>query len=452
MKKEEKPKMFSLEWFKSKLKPKKEIIKVSEYLETLQSPFKYKNIKLVNDNLTVVLEDGKVMSKLYSDIVEYEKIINCKTIQQFNKIFYTEPEKDLVENADKLSPEETNNGFELLKQLNDFIVKDNVVTFKETNRTVPTLLVNKFIEIINELKVNIGFENIQTFLNINTKYQAHKNFFLWCCLNPRAEIADNLYTFLENNSFNITKQGFIVALRNVVTVSENTELVNTISSVYHKVRTIWRKHTYKYFMFQNKETKEYSISLKKDCSDKLTLIGNLKELYDNLPEMDENRYTDAHTSTFDIRIGKVVSMPKEDCNWNTLNCSGHAGLHFTSKEINYVGCGDQSIIMLINPMKIVGIGEKKGRCYEYLPIMAVSTEESTTILQNLDFDTLEIEENYAISELENLKEHVKQGFVAEANKHEFNLPTITTTEISNIINSLNDMKKEIKSRVVKLKK
>ena len=293
-------------------------------------------------------------------------------------------------------------------------------------------------------------DDLQNQLNKNSKYQAYKNFFLWCCLNPRAEVSDSLYNFIEKNSFNITKQGFIVALRNVVTVSENTELVNAISSVYHKVKTIWRKHTYKYFMFQNKKTLEYTISLKKDCSDKLALIGNLKELYDNLPKMKENRYTDDYTKTFDIRIGQVVNMPKEDCEWSLADCQ-KAGLHFCSKAIEYVGCGDQSVIMLINPMKIVGIGDKKGRCYEYLPIMAVSREESTTILQNLDFDTLEIEEDYAVKELENLKEEVKKGFIAEVSKHQFNLPTITTSEISNIVNSLNDMKKSIDNRVQKIK-
>lgn len=440
------PKMFSLEWFKSKLKTKKTIDKVIEYNQSLV--FKFRNIKLVNDNLTVVLEDGRVITKLYSDKTEYEKVQKCKTISEFNKIIYSKQVEEIVLKKD---PSMVSNGFEMLKFATDFIVENNVVTFKETNRTVPSLLVDKFIDIINEQTSNKTFEDLQTELNKNTKYKAYKNFFLWCCLNPRAEVANSLYSFIEKNSFNITKQGFIVALRNVVTVSKNTELVNTISSVTHKVKAIWRKKPEKYFMFQNKTTLEYFISLKKDCSEKLTLIGNLKELYDNLPKMKENRYTDAYTHTFDIRIGQVVNMPKEDCSWSLADCN-EKGLHFCSKEINYVGCGDQSVIMLINPMKIVGIGNKKGRCYEYLPIMAVSREESTTILQNLDFDTLQIEEEYAIKELENLKEEVKNGFIAEVNKHEFNLPTITTSEISNIVSSLNNMKDEIKSRVVKIKK
>jgi hypothetical protein len=101
-------------------------------------------------------------------------------------------------------------------------------------------------------------------------------------------------------------------------------------------------------------------------------------------------------------------------------------------------------------MKVVGIGELKGRCYEYLPIMTVPTEESTTILHDLDFDTLELDEDYAIRELENLAEKAKDGFVAEASKYDFNIPAISMKEIQGIVASLNDMKKEISKRVVNI--
>jgi hypothetical protein len=45
-------------------------------------------------------------------------------------------------------------------------------------------------------------------------------------------VANDLYDFLARNSFRITKQGFFVALRNVVTVNENgvndTDLVKLL--------------------------------------------------------------------------------------------------------------------------------------------------------------------------------------------------------------------------------
>ena len=98
-------------------------------------------------------------------------------------------------------------------------------------------------------------------------------------------------------------------------------------------------------------------------------------------------------------------------------------------------------------MKVVGIGTSKGRCYEYLPIMTVPREEATTLLHDLDFDTLELDEAYAIRELESLTERTKDGFVAETTKYSFNLPAISTREIDTIVESLSKMKDVISNRV-----
>jgi hypothetical protein len=287
---------------------------------------------------------------------------------------------------------------------------------------------------------------------------------MWCCLNPRAEVANDLYDFLNKNSFRITKQGFFVALRNVVTLRGSVELVQFVSNAYNKVKAVWKKSPDNYTVFlENCEYKlvhysdlyetieEYDDETDESYEDEIAVnhgekIGNLTELYLDLPNRHENRFTDAHTRTFDIRVGQVVNMPPQECNWSTADCA-HAGLHFTADEINYVGCGDQSVLILINPMKVVGIGEAKGRCYEYLPIMTVSREESTEILHDLDFDTLELDEAFAIHELENLAERVKGGFVIEATKHQFNIPAMTHSQIENIVASLEEMKYSISNRV-----
>jgi hypothetical protein len=137
----------------------------------------------------------------------------------------------------------------------------------------------------------------------------------------------------------------------------------------------------------------------------------------------------------------------DKCRWNTDDC-GAEGLHFTSDEIHYVGCGDTSVIVLINPMKVVGIGESKGRCYEYLPIMTVAREEATEILHDLEFDTLELDESYAVRELEDLATKARDGFIAENKKYDFNLPALSAAEMYNIVRSLDEMKYEISKRIV----
>jgi hypothetical protein len=337
-----------------------------------------------------------------------------------------------------------------------------------------------------ELQVRAQEPHDSVKLNQDDEYQSLKRFFMWCCLNPRAEVAHELYRFLTENSFRITKQGFFVALRNVVTLHGSNELVQFVSNTYNKVKAVWKKSPDNYHVFlengeyvlvhaddiyeeveracdlcnedgeiYDEEYEEYENcyecdgdgvifeSVKKQAGQDL---GTLTALYLDLPNRAENRFTDDWTKTFDIRIGKPVTMPMSDCNWSTQDCAA-AGLHFTADQIHYVGCGDQSVLVLINPMKVVGIGEHKGRCYEYLPIMTVPREEATTILHDLDFDTLALDEHYVVSELENLTETVQSNFAAETQKYSFNLPHISSAEVDRIIMSLDDMKDALSSRV-----
>lgn len=434
-------KFLSIEWFKEKLN-------IKSRKKELKNDFKYKNIKLINDCLTVVLEDGKIVSKVNCTIEDYNSVIKIMAHEEFVKFMSSASINDKREEIEqiKLNNEIAYKGLELLKSLSDFTVVDNVVYLVECNRSLPTLLVNKFCSIVhnhsNGFIFYTNYDELQRSLYKNIEYQSYKNFFLWCCLNPKPEVAKDLYNFIENNSFNITKQGFIVALRNVVTVSENTDIIDAVSNNYHKVKTIWKKNPKNYWINSD-------LKLIKGLPDLSTI--DLKEMYLNLPNLKENRYTDARTKTFDIRVGQVVSMPLEECNYTTDECN-NAGLHFTSKEINYVGCGDQTMLILINPMKIVGIGQQKGRCYEYLPIMTVSRDESTTILKDKLFDTLELEEDYAIKELENLQEKVGGKFIRESNIYNYELPKVqlTNKELINITKSLGTIQNEIKNRVIKI--
>lgn len=98
-------------------------------------------------------------------------------------------------------------------------------------------------------------------------------------------------------------------------------------------------------------------------------------------------------------------------------------------------------------MKVVGIGTAKGRCYEYLPISTVSREDATQILHDLDFDSIDLDEFYLESQLESLAEKAQLAFADEATKHQFNIPSISTDEIGNIVNLLNKIKHELEGRV-----
>ena len=462
--------IFSLSWFKrqselenlviEEQRLKNEILKKELGSDFDLDKKPYLNVKLVNDSLTVVLNDGSILSKPNATKDDYLAAISSKTEASLYSICAdsTVMEEKRKQEAEIARIKAVQQGIKRLEGLADFEIDGNSVKLAGTGRTMPQLLVEKFIELVDLYDAD-PFNDVTD----DQEYQALKRFFMWCCLNPRAEVANDLYDFLNKNSFRITKQGFFVALRNVVTLHGGVELVQFVSNAYNKVKAVWKKSPDNYIVFL--ENGEYKLVHVDDLyetigdydedgdfyDDEISIdhgekIGNLTELYLDLPNRHENRFTDAHTRTFDIRVGQVVNMPPQECNWSTADCA-HAGLHFTADEINYVGCGDQSVLILINPMKVVGIGEAKGRCYEYLPIMTVSREESTEILHDLDFDTLELDEAFAIHELENLAEKVKGGFVLEATKHQFNIPAMTHVQIENIVASLEEMKYSISNRV-----
>jgi hypothetical protein len=487
--------IFTLDWFKSNAKRMLDNLKIEEQAlknsllrRELETSFKpYEKLKLVNDVLTVVLKDGEVLSRPSCTVNDFNDVKNANNeieiIALFNKNLSTDEMVKEVRQQKVLANISTK--LEMLSRMQDFDVEDGSVRLKGINRTIPQLLVEKFVEVISLYQD--GDSDPHEDVYNDEQYLSLKRFFLWCCLNPRAEVADELYRFLVDNSFRITKQGFFVALRNVVTLHGSNELVKFVSEVYTKIKAVWKKSPNHYhvilspdgeykFMHYTEMTEQYTETCETcdgtgdiwddlyeeyimcyDCDGEGEAtysrktyegidLGVLTDLYLDLPNRAENRFTDDWTKTFDIRIGQVVSMPMDQCNWSTQDCAA-AGLHFTADQIHYVGCGDQSVLMLINPMKVVGIGTAKGRCYEYLPISTVSRDEATQILHDLDFSTIDLDEFYVENELESLSERAEKAFAQEVKKYEFNLPAISSSEIGKIVNSLKKMKDELGGRV-----
>ena len=436
----------------------------------------YLNLKMVNDTLTIVMNDGSILTKSPASADDFAAAKIC-TSESCLLNLVSSPEVQAERRKAEAEYEKVKamqRGAEYLASLEEFEMKDGSLYLRGINRSLPPLLVEEFLEVVGSKGID------------SDEFKALHRFFMWCCLNPRAEVADKLFNFLKKNAFGITKQGFFVALRNVVTLHGSNELVHFVSNAYNKVKAVWKKKPDDYLVFL--KDGEYKMVQKSifeelepcthcdengciidfdgdalecdecygsgtvyayDKSDYGEEIGSLTELYLDLPNRAENRFTDAHTRTFDIRIGRPVNMDPGACRWNTDDC-GAEGLHFTSNEIHYVGCGDTSVLVLINPMKVVGIGESKGRCWEYLPIMTVPTEEATEILHDLDFDTLELDESYAVRELQDLTEKAKEGFTAEAKKYDFNLPALSAIEVYTIVKNLDEIKEEISKRIVKI--
>ncbi len=313
----------------------------------------YLNIKMVNDTLTVVMNDGSIITKSPATSDDFNIARACTTEQCLLDLVSSEEVREEKRKAqaeyDKAMA--VKRGAELLAKLDEFEMKEGSLYLKGINRSLPPLLVEEFLEVVGRFGTD------------SDEFKALQRFFMWCCLNPRAEVADKLFNFLKKNAFGITKQGFFVALRNVVTLHGSNELVHFVSNAYNKVKAVWKKKPDDYLVFL--KDGEYKMVAKSifyelepctlcdengnvpcededgyddscecpECSGSGTVyknneseygeeIGNLTELYLDLPNRAENRFTDAHTKTFDIRIGRPVSMDPGACRWNTDDCGG----------------------------------------------------------------------------------------------------------------------------------
>ncbi len=446
-------KFLSLEWFKDKITDKIDRIldeRVNALVDSLaggeEPPAVL--IKLINDTLTVVLRSGEILSKPEATEEHYMRAKVAQTEEELYAIIEDRQValKFVDTKAEAKRQTAILDGYHLLASLKDFTISGDVVCLKGTSRSIPPLLVEKFTEVIGRYS-NAPSEDLQSALDEDDEYQGLKNFFMWCCLNPRAEVASSLYDFLDKNGMKITKQGFFVALRNVVAVKHDgsSDLVQFISNAYNKVKAVWKKNPAEYCVVDT----ERGLAIKQIFKDKDFTgknLGNLTQLYLDLPNMTENRFTDNWTRTFDIRIGQVVSMPSEKCDWSTQDCA-RAGLHFAGHTAPYVLCGDTTVFTLHNPMKVVGIGTEKGRCWEYLPFMTTNINEADAIMTSKDFDFFQLDEAYALDELKDLATKAKEGFTVESSKYQFNMPSMSSAEINSIVLSLNEMTKTITKRV-----
>lgn len=155
------------------------------------------------------------------------------------------------------------------------------------------------------------------------KIDTYKNFWTLMGLNPDEKCRKNLFWFLERNSLIISRCGFFVAYRNAVPTEATNDDGNPI-------------------------------------------------------------YTDAHSGTTKIEIGKVVTMPREKCDSDSnVTCS--RGLHLGARtwlKQNYYGT--QGLVCLCNPADVVAVPKLdhygKLRTCAYLPIEKASFDDNGDVI------------------------------------------------------------------------
>ena len=218
-------KFLSLSWFKSKIEVAVEKVvanKIESLMEQVDQEERggdfdldkkpYLRVKLVNDVLTIVLNDGEILTKPNAS---YEDYIKAKGATREEQLFAIVANAETIAEKKKLDLEREKaailkQGMDKLGELPQFEIKDGSVYLKGINRSMPQILVEEFVQVVAPYLNNpyLSSQERADIIDSNDQFLALKRFFMWCCLNPRAEVAHELYRFLKENSFRITKQGF----------------------------------------------------------------------------------------------------------------------------------------------------------------------------------------------------------------------------------------------------
>ena len=265
-----------------------------------------KIIRLKN-HITVILEDGTMITNT-----------GC-TDEMYNKVVENQENEDEILNL--LVPEfaAKKEEFETKTEVIKNIQESKIVTY-EDNKAYLKEISNLILP--EELAIAIIEAEKAGDLDL---LQSYKNFWTLCSLNPNAEARKNLFWFLKKYGMKISKSGLFVTYRNVNIKEEGTEIDNTLASYvseqYLRVKTRLKKSPKNYYVGKG-ENDELRINL--DSSKLEEVIGKLDELYFKLSDEqgESPTYTDAHSGRFKIKIGKVVTMPRSQCDENSsITCS-----------------------------------------------------------------------------------------------------------------------------------
>lgn len=329
----------------------------------------------VDKTVIVITDSGKTFQKFDCSESEFNRIQNCTTEEELLLIMcpdYADKVKEATETKELISKTKNSN---ILTMRGDSVYWTDVCEL-----SMPKQLVEAVIK-----AEECGDED---------KITSYKNFWTLASLNPDSRCRENLFWFLEKWGMKISKSGMFICYRNAVTLkdSENSkvysqELISFVESEYERRRKN-HKSTSSCFLEYDEEDEYW-----KTTKDNTGL--NLKALYDEFKagEFNANKinkgkdivFTDAHSRTTRIKIGELVSMPREKtdtCQENS--CS--RGLHVAGKDWLEKGYfGDTGLVCLCNPAKVVAVPTidqyGKLRTCEYLPIAIAEYNENGKLIE-----------------------------------------------------------------------
>lgn len=440
-----------------RLQVKEQELKVQILEKELNTPGEekkaYKSVRLIGENVIVVLNDGLVLSDMIGGRALYDKVKFCAVEEEIIDLFI--PKAEIKVNVSELVETEeerllVRKEWKALVGHTDFEMRGEDIYLKGVSMPLPAIIVAGFIEIVekinhqSQLFGNFHTEDheVEKMQELEQQYVSLKMFTLKLALNPIQSSREDALRFVRQHDIKLTNLGNLVMYRAIVSVGKkDKKLTKFVSKNYLKVKK-WKKSPKNYSVYKctNNEEEQAEYVLGTSIGDPKVQnynlqeeVGNLAELYSNLATLEENRYTDAYTNKMDIRVGSVYSIAEEKVDIQSRNdCS--SGLHVGTKDFGFSGNGDTMVLCLVNPAKIRSIP------YSDANKMRVSEMFVAAVIKDKDMheegDILHFDEEYHAMTVEELQEALKNKDFDEIKKCQEEEIPISNEEVVSIVDLL----------------
>jgi hypothetical protein len=263
-------------------------------------------------------------------------------------------------------------------------------------------------------------EIIKEYHENNYPLEAIINFWKLLMINPDKRVRTSLFDFITTHDFVLTDKGYMVVYKAVYYKDEkkaDKSFQEFVSNQYLHVKKDWGCSPNKYVVYQYPNEKKYGIT-KSDTAEKwddkdVEILGKLGDLFNSIFNASDNVgientpvYTDMHTRSMSIELGKPVRMIRTECDSDpAIDCS--YGLHVGATKYVEKFAGSASVVLacLVNPANVVAVPQydhSKMRVAEYFPF-AFATYENGKI------DIIEqayFEADYCTYEAEELEKQI----------------------------------------------
>jgi hypothetical protein len=361
------------------------------------------NLYRKNNIIRVILDDGTI---LFSD--------TCT--EEFYKQVYSLLEEGQQEELIELFYPKYRESKENIEEATKLTQSSSLVTFEENAYYIKSI---SNITLPENLAKKIIFYEEQGDTQLLDTYTS---FWKLLSCNPNSEVRNNLLWFIEKHDIKMTNTGLLITYRNVDLRNWskfNPNLLLFIST--SAARAEYSKEVMStYEVYLNSE--ENNHILVEDIEDhyfkndnKFLYLGNLLELYNSIIlNNDELEFTDHHSHTMSIKLGKLVTIPRKEVNSDS-NCECSFGLHLASQSWlskNYYG--SVGLRCLVSPADVCAVpynsGYGKMRVCAYFPIGLIDYTDAGNvdvgnISSGLEYAFYDYVCNYEVNNIE-IEPHV----------------------------------------------